>query len=43
VAPLKPAEDAIIVDTGKLSAEEVLEHLLDCVLNEKEVNQSGVQ
>ncbi len=43
VAPLKPAEDAIIVDTGMLSADEVLQHLLDCVLNEKEVNQSGVQ
>ena len=43
VAPLKPADDAIIVDTGKLSEEEVLQHLLDCVLNEKEVNQSGVQ
>ena len=43
VAPLKPAEDAIIVDTERLSADEVLKHLLDCVLNEKEVNQSGVQ
>jgi cytidylate kinase len=42
-APLKPAEDAIIVDTGMMSAEEVLEHLLDCVLKDKEVNQSGVQ
>ena len=35
VAPLKPAEDAIIVDTGMMSAEEVLEHLLDCVLKDK--------
>ena len=43
LAPLKPAEDAIIVDTGRLSSDEVLKHLLDRVLNEKEVNHSGVQ
>ena len=43
IAPLKPAEDATIVDTAELSAEQVLEYLLNCVLKEKEVCQSGVQ
>ena len=31
VAPLLAAEDAVIVDTGNLSATEVLEHLAACV------------
>ena len=31
VAPLRAAEDAVIVDTGNLSATEVLEHLAACV------------
>jgi len=43
VAPLRPAENAIIVDTGKLNAQQVLEHLLDCVAKEKGVSQPGVQ
>lgn len=32
VALLRAAEDAIIVDTGKLNASEVLEYLLGCIL-----------
>ena len=36
VAPLKPANDAIIVDTGRLTAEGVLEKLLKYVLKKKE-------
>ena len=32
VAPLRAAEDAVIVDTGNLSATEVLEHLAACVV-----------
>ena len=31
VAPLRPAEDALIVDTRNLSAEQVLEHLIACI------------
>ncbi len=33
VAPLKPADDAIIIDTTKLSYEEVIKKLLSLVLN----------
>ena len=35
VAPLKPAEDALIVDTGNMSADQVLEHLAACIGGEK--------
>ncbi len=35
VAPLRPAEDALIVDTGNLSADQVLEHLVACIGEEK--------
>jgi len=38
VAPLMAAEDAIIVDTGILSAAQVLEHLLSCVGGKIEVS-----
>ena len=31
IAPLRAAEDAVIVDTGDLTAKEVLEHLAACV------------
>lgn len=31
VGPLKPADDAIVVDTTDLSIEEVVEKLLDCI------------
>ena len=31
VAPLKPAEDSLIVDTGNMSADQVLEHLSACI------------
>jgi cytidylate kinase len=31
VGPLKPAEDAVIVDTTNLSIDEVVEKLLRCV------------
>ena len=35
VAPLKPANDAIIVDTGRLTADGVLENLLNYVLKKE--------
>ena len=35
IAPLKPAEEAIIVNTASLSAADVLDYLLDCVASEK--------
>ena len=38
VAPLRPAEDALIVDTGNLSADQVLEHLVACIGEEKNVS-----
>ena len=38
VAPLRPAEDALIVDTGNLSADQVLEHLVSCIEEEKNVS-----
>jgi cytidylate kinase len=38
VAPLKPAEDALIVDTGNMSADQVLEHLAACIGGEKNVS-----
>jgi cytidylate kinase len=39
IAPLKPAEDSIIVDTASRSVEDVLDYLLDCVVKEKEISQ----
>ncbi len=38
VAPLRPSEDALIVDTGNLSADQVLEHLVVCIGEEKNVS-----
>ena len=38
VAPLRPAEDALIVDTGNLSAAQVLEHLVAFIGEEKNVS-----
>ena len=35
VAPLKPANDAIIVDTGRLTADGVLENLLNYILKKE--------
>ena len=35
IAPLKPAMDAIIVNTARLSAEDVLDYMLDCIVTEK--------
>ena len=43
IAPLKPAEEAIIVDTARLCVEDVLGYLLDCVAAEKEISQSLAQ
>ena len=37
VAPLKPAEDSLIVDTGNMSADQVLEHLATCIGERKNV------
>ena len=31
IAPLKPAEDAIIIDTGNMNIDEVMQHLLESV------------
>ena len=39
IAPLKPAEGAIIVDTAMLCVDDVLGYLLDCVATEKEIIQ----
>ena len=39
IAPLKPAEQAIIVDTARLGIEDVLGYLLDCITTEKEISQ----
>jgi cytidylate kinase len=39
IAPLKPAEESIIVDTGSLSLDDVLDYLLACVVTEKEISQ----
>ena len=39
LAPLKPAEEAIIVNTASLSAEDVLDYLLNCVATEQEFSQ----
>ena len=38
IAPLKPAEDAIIVNTASLSVEHVLNYLLDCIASKKEIS-----
>ncbi len=38
VAPLRPAEDALIVDTGNLSSDQVLEHLVACIGEEKNIS-----
>ena len=35
IAPLKPANDAIIVDTGRLTADGVLENLLNYILKKE--------
>ncbi len=35
IAPLRAAEDAIIIDTGNMNIDEVMQHLLDCLEHSK--------